>query len=357
VFRQILGFRYLKHENIHFKQACSGLPHTEVTMSEGSAKGARVLIVDDTIQNIQVLGTVLREENYQINVAQNGLQALDVVTKVTPDIILLDVMMPELDGFGTCERLKADPATRDIPIIFLTAKVETEDIVHGFELGAVDYVTKPFNATELLARVHTHLEIQRLQRELQEYNDKLEQKVEERTAEVVAAHAQLQRQVKELEGRDRLSNAQMSAGSADEAYEEILLVVAEVLDVPQVLLLRPEEGGALAPVAAIREGTILRSDDLTDSTVDEASRQTYADARPRQEGAAASVPVLYGEEIIGVISVDGLTGDDEARKQMVEVLWRLAREAALVCHNVELNTDLESGEFDISALLDMNTDD
>lgn len=84
----------------------------------------RVLIVDDTPQNIQVLGTHLRQAEYQINVAQNGLQALDVVRKVKPDLILLDIMMPELDGFETCKRLKADPDTSDIPIIFLTARVE-----------------------------------------------------------------------------------------------------------------------------------------------------------------------------------------------------------------------------------------
>ena len=126
-------------------------------------KNLRILIVDDTVKNIQVLGTILRQEEYQINVAQNGLQALEIVQKVRPDLILLDVMMPELDGFETCKRLKADAATADIPVIFLTAKIETEDIVNGFELGAVDYVTKPFNPTELLVRVRTHLSIHLLQ--------------------------------------------------------------------------------------------------------------------------------------------------------------------------------------------------
>jgi adenylate cyclase len=119
----------------------------------------RILVVDDTLKNIQVLGTILKQEQYQINVAQNGLQALEVVSNVTPDLILLDVMMPELDGFETCKALKKDPATADIPVIFLTAKVETEDIVHGFEIGAVDYVTKPFNPAELLSRVNTHLQL------------------------------------------------------------------------------------------------------------------------------------------------------------------------------------------------------
>lgn len=126
-------------------------------------KNLRILIVDDTVKNIQVLGTILKQEEYQINVAQNGKQALDVVGKVRPDLILLDVMMPEMDGFEACTHLKQNPETVDIPVIFLTAKVETEDIVKGFELGAVDYVTKPFNPTELLVRVRTHLSIHLLQ--------------------------------------------------------------------------------------------------------------------------------------------------------------------------------------------------
>jgi CheY-like chemotaxis protein len=130
-------------------------------------KHSRVLIVDDALKNIQVLGTVLREEGYQINVAQDGLQALTAVENVKPDLILLDVMMPNLDGYETCKRLKEDPATHDIPVIFLTAKAETEDLVKGFELGAVDYVTKPFNTTELLVRVENHLTIHRLQEELE----------------------------------------------------------------------------------------------------------------------------------------------------------------------------------------------
>ena len=125
----------------------------------------RILIVEDSLKNIQVLGSVLREEGFQLNVAQNGRQALEMVPKVHPDLILLDVMMPVMDGFETCERLKSNTETKDIPVIFLTAKVETEDVVKGLQLGAVDYITKPFNATELLTRIGTHLTIRYLKKE------------------------------------------------------------------------------------------------------------------------------------------------------------------------------------------------
>ena len=202
-------------------------------MSE--SKSDRILIVDDTPRNIQVLGTILKDQGYQLNVAQNGLQALEVVTKVTPDLILLDVMMPELDGFETCKRLKADAATKDIPVIFLTAKVETDDVVNGFELGAVDYVTKPFNPTELLARVDTHLTLHHLKQ-------RLEQLVDERTEEVQRAHRQLQVQVRELEARDRLVALQMKGPAYQEADEAILTSVQHVLEAGTAKLFRPDGG-------------------------------------------------------------------------------------------------------------------
>jgi DNA-binding response OmpR family regulator len=124
-----------------------------------------ILIVDDVPENLQVLGTILEEENYEVALSANGQQTLDLIDDIQPDLILLDIMMPELDGFEVCRRLKKSAATEKIPIIFLTAKTDTDDIVKGFELGAADYVTKPFSAPELLARVHTHLELKKIAHE------------------------------------------------------------------------------------------------------------------------------------------------------------------------------------------------
>ena len=138
--------------------------------------GARILIVDDNTKNIQVLGTMLREEGYQLNVAQNGVAALKVVDTVLPDLILLDVNMPEMDGYETCERLKASDRTRGIPVIFLTARTDTDDIVHGLDLGAVDYLSKPCNRRELLVRVRTHVALRAHEKEA-------EQRAEEAIAE------------------------------------------------------------------------------------------------------------------------------------------------------------------------------
>ena len=126
---------------------------------------SRILVIEDEPANIQTLSTLLKERGYNINIATNGRQGLEVLERIRPDLILLDIMMPEIDGFETCRRIKASTAWREIPIIFLTAKTDTADIVRGFELGAVDYVAKPFNAHELLARVNTHLTLDYLHRE------------------------------------------------------------------------------------------------------------------------------------------------------------------------------------------------
>lgn len=118
-----------------------------------------ILVVDDNKRNLQVVGNILHNEKYKVAMAINGLTALKLVSQLKPDLVLLDIMMPEMDGYEVCKRLKENPETKDIPVIFLTAKVETNDIVEGFNLGGVDYITKPFKQKELLVRIKTHLDL------------------------------------------------------------------------------------------------------------------------------------------------------------------------------------------------------
>ncbi|BDD09650.1 hybrid sensor histidine kinase/response regulator [Fulvitalea axinellae] len=131
----------------------------------------KILIVDDIAQNIQVAANILKKEHYNITYAQNGKAALRKISKIEFDLILLDVMMPEINGYEVCKLIKASPRTKDTPVIFLTAKAEPTNIVKGFEVGAVDYITKPFNGTELLARVKTQLSLRNTTRELQKANE------------------------------------------------------------------------------------------------------------------------------------------------------------------------------------------
>jgi len=134
----------------------------------------QVLLVDDNATNLQVLYQTLDRKGYRLLAAKSGKDALSIAARTVPDLILLDVMMPEMDGFETCARLKADPQTRECAIIFLSAVTEPAEKVRGLELGAVDFVNKPFQAEEVLARVRTHVTIRDLQKQLRRRNEELE---------------------------------------------------------------------------------------------------------------------------------------------------------------------------------------
>ena len=124
-------------------------------------RNSNVLIVDDVPDNLSLLSNILEEMNIDVEIASSGQKALRMIENRKPDLILLDISMPEMDGFEVCNRLKADTKFSNIPIIFLTARTEIQDIIKGFKLGAVDYVTKPFNTSELISRVETHLELKK----------------------------------------------------------------------------------------------------------------------------------------------------------------------------------------------------
>jgi response regulator RpfG family c-di-GMP phosphodiesterase len=145
-----------------------------------------ILAVDDTPASLKLLSEILRGEGYTVRSAVNGELALRSAFKSPPELILLDIRMPEVDGFEICRRLKANPDTEEIPVIFVSALSETDEKVLGFELGAVDFVTKPYQREELLARVHTHLEVERLRNHLEEL-------VEEKTQELRESEQKLRR--------------------------------------------------------------------------------------------------------------------------------------------------------------------
>ncbi len=149
-------------------------------MSDDKRDKFKILIVDDVPKNIQVVANILQNQGYSMAFAQSGPNALEMVQTHPFDLILLDIMMPEMDGFEVCEKLRENPETRDIPVLFLTAKTETESVVRGFETGAMDYVVKPVNEAELLARVKTHLALYQSRKQLQAVNRRLKAEILER---------------------------------------------------------------------------------------------------------------------------------------------------------------------------------
>ncbi|MCL1465690.1 response regulator [Argonema galeatum] len=184
-------------------------------MSIESTPKAVLLIVDDTPANLGVLSDFLDEAGFEVLVARDGESAIQKVQYAKPDIILLDVMMPGIDGFETCHRLKADPSTEDIPIIFMTALSDTVDKVKGLNLGAVDYITKPFQQEEVLARVKAQLKLHNLTKIIEQQNLLLKREVEDRVAAEIALKKltqELEKQVEErtAELRQALENLQQT---------------------------------------------------------------------------------------------------------------------------------------------------
>ncbi len=188
-----------------------------------------VLVVDDEPVNVQLLCNILKDEVSDFEYATDGKQALSWVETKRFDLILMDIMMPGLSGYEVCKKLKENPKSKDIPIIFLTAKTDTESIVKGFEVGAADYITKPFSKAELLARVKTHLNINYLQRKLQEHNKELEHQVEKRTSK--------------LEERDKSYREFANIGSALTSEKNLDNLLKMIVDAAR--LLTHSDGGTV----------------------------------------------------------------------------------------------------------------
>jgi len=196
-------------------------------MTESDVNQHNILVVDDKPENLDLLTQILTLDGYQVRPAINGQIALAAVRNLPPDLILLDIMMPGLNGYEVCQQLKTDATTRDIPVIFLSALNETLDKVKAFEVGGVDYITKPFEVREVLARVETHLTLRNMQRRLQAQNIQLQQELNERKQ----AEETLQQRNRELLLLNQVGQMFSSSLELGHVLDTILGEIQRLLDV------------------------------------------------------------------------------------------------------------------------------
>ncbi|GAB4530163.1 MAG: EAL domain-containing protein [Pleurocapsa sp.] len=184
---------------------------------------AKILVVDDKPENLRLLSQTLSQEGYEVRCVISGQMALKVAHSIIPDLILLDVIMPELDGYQVCTQLKADESTKHIPVIFLSANNDTIDKVKAFNTGAADYIGKPFQIEEVLLRIKNQLAFQEAQAQISKLNAELEQRIQERTAQLEATNQELQQEIKERRQVSQLLQ------HSEEKLESILNSLEEVV--------------------------------------------------------------------------------------------------------------------------------
>jgi serine phosphatase RsbU (regulator of sigma subunit) len=243
-----------------------------------------ILIVDDEVPNLQLLTHLLSEAGYQVRPASSPQLALKSALAKPPNLILLDVKMPEMDGFELCRRLKSNAATEDIPVIFLSAQRDTEDKVKGLQLGALDYVSKPFQPEEVIARVDTHLTIHRLRREVQNQRDQLEHELE------VVSEVQrrlLPKRLPKIEGLNLAAHYETSRYAGGDYYD-----IIEISDNQWGFMVADAEGHS-APAAVLMAMTCSLLHSYSGPPTDPAEVLTYINRTLCKVADPSFVTALY----------------------------------------------------------------
>jgi signal transduction histidine kinase len=286
-----------------------------------------ILIVDDMPVNLSIVVDYLEEYGFGIRIARNGESALQRARYDPPDLILLDVLMPGINGFETCRRLKADAATRDIPVIFMTALTNPEDKVRGFEVGAVDYVTKPLGQEEVLARITTHLRLRELTRSLQEQTRQLEARNQVERVRLLEAVGQQRKQLRAL--TRKLTEVQETERKqlARELHDELGQMLTAVG--MNLAALQKELAATASPAAHQR---LAETSQLVDQTLEQI-RELSLNLRPPMLDDLGLIPTVrwyvkrYAERSNLTVQCELTEFDTRLDPEIETALYRILQEA------------------------------
>jgi PAS domain S-box-containing protein len=328
-------------------------------MSVKNPAGGVLLIVDDTPTNLRMLCDFLTNSGFEVLVAVDGESAIEQTVYAQPNLILLDVLMPGIDGFETCRRLKANASTKDIPVIFMTALGETVDKVRGFQVGAVDYVTKPIQPEEVLARITNHLTIQNLQNQLQQQNLRLQQEVRERhrAEDLVRQQAQREQLLGEIAQRIRRSL------NLDKILRTTVSEVRQFLQTDRVLIYRffDDWSGVVAVESVSTDELSILNTTISDPCFGEAYVERYQQGRILviediytagvtpchvdfllniQVRANLVVPILQGERLWGLLVAHHCYEPRQWQQWEVDFLKALSTQIAIAIQQGQLHQRL-----------------
>ena len=343
------------------------LPTKSTTSNPSMDKPSKgdILVVDDVPINLRLLTQMLTKQGYKVRPVTSGAQALAAARSTLPDLILLDIMMPGMDGYEVCQRLKADKATRDTPIIFISALKEAENKLRGFTVGGVDYVTKPFWAEEVLARVETHLTLRTVQRRLEEQNTQLEQEINER----MRVEEELLRRNRELSTLYEASTVMKSNLSLDAVLQNVARQITLALDSSgcalslwrrernQVETLVDYSGvwaeTGLAPPSNTYE---LNDYPLTRQVLETGQPAIIQSDAPKSNAAKAALmvergvqtlfmlPLTVQDQTVGLVELIETTQGREYTPEEIRLAQSLATQAAVAIKNAQLFEKIKQQE-------------
>lgn len=314
------------------------------------AHKGKILIVDDNLSNLEFLYELLKLENYAVVTANSGLTALQTVEQEHPDIVLLDILMPVLDGYEVCKRLKADPQTRDLPVIFISALASESEKAQGFEVGAADYIAKPIPPIEMLARIDNQLRLHRLQQQLEAQNTKLQTEIKNRI--------RIEETLRQQAERDRLlaaiSQRIYQSLNLNETLETAVTEIRQLLNVDRTLICQTSNDHESCRVIAesVRtaeysvlgrqfDGAFLKQTHLDNWAVDYTQSQNLdlgyaALLQDLEVRANLVVPIMQGESLWGLLAAQNCLVNHQWRTWEQDLLKQLADQLMIAIQQSEL---------------------